>query len=349
MKRKPIIPVDTGKLRVGMVVPNYKEMCKLLGETEKTGNAKVAQLRNWEKHFEFLRDKQEFAITEVYPTPKAQEVRKSLYTRYIEKIICGELARRPDNTGIYTHRTLYEMLGFHNDRYTQAYNKSDREVLKINGISHIPEWMLRKFNERTEQKMYDILSSAFRSMETRELLVVNKQRHIVEWKEGTEIQRVANDSEFDEIKGIERDVLLSMNLDRIPSSKWLRKRYFEQVNNRVRELYDWTYVYRNLKLVYGKKQMAEAVPMIGDEMDGLVKKYLAECRISLNSNFIEAINKQAVMLCNTNKDTFSKYFGGMPKPRNGSGLLPEDYALYPDDFLEHQYVVSEVMLRLPAF
>ena len=353
MRGNLIATVDTSKLHAGMIIPNYKEMCKMLGEQEKTGNSKSAQIRNWGRYFEHMRDKQKFIIAEIYASPHAKAVRNALYVTYIENIICGTLATKPNHAETYKRKTLYDLIGLHNERYSAAYAQSNENTLKINNLSHIPKWMLHKFMERTEQKMYNVLASAFKSMEKRELLVVNKQREICEIKGGFQVFRTATLAEFQAIKGIERSVLLDMGFNKIPFVKKLRNEYFERVNEEVRKQHDWEYVYRIMELIYDQKQMIRAYPMIQNEINGIVKSQLAsdieENRLKLNSSFIERVNKHAVMLCDTNHNMFTKFFGSKPKPKDSGELLPEDYSIYPDEFLDFQYVLSEVLLRLPVF
>ena len=45
--------LDTSRLEIGMIVKNYKELCALLNENPKTGNSKNAQLKEWQRYFEF--------------------------------------------------------------------------------------------------------------------------------------------------------------------------------------------------------------------------------------------------------------------------------------------------------
>lgn len=60
--------VDVSKLQVGMVVKNYRELCKLLGEEIKEGNSKEKQLHRWSLNFcwEKQPSKQKITITKIY-------------------------------------------------------------------------------------------------------------------------------------------------------------------------------------------------------------------------------------------------------------------------------------------
>lgn len=59
-------------IKVGMVVKNYKELCKLLGEKVKTGESKQIQTKNWERYFKFKKNGHQFVITEVLSEPEVK-------------------------------------------------------------------------------------------------------------------------------------------------------------------------------------------------------------------------------------------------------------------------------------
>ena len=56
-------------LSEGQVVKNYKEMCALLSEEIKTGNAKKYQLKDWERYFSYHKVGHKFVIDEIYNEP----------------------------------------------------------------------------------------------------------------------------------------------------------------------------------------------------------------------------------------------------------------------------------------
>ena len=54
------------ELSVGKVFKNYKELCKYLDEPLKTGNAKIAQMKGWERYFKLQKDGHKMIVEEVY-------------------------------------------------------------------------------------------------------------------------------------------------------------------------------------------------------------------------------------------------------------------------------------------
>ena len=64
---KPKVPlkINTSKLKVGMTVKNYKELCELLKQEVTTGNAKKYQLKEFEWYYDREKSGQKFNITDI--------------------------------------------------------------------------------------------------------------------------------------------------------------------------------------------------------------------------------------------------------------------------------------------
>ena len=60
------------KLKIGQVIKNYKELCKILNEKKRSGKSKILQIKNWERYFTFERNIIQYIVTEIYdyPMPK---------------------------------------------------------------------------------------------------------------------------------------------------------------------------------------------------------------------------------------------------------------------------------------
>lgn len=91
--------VNTSGLIIGLVVKNYKELCKILGEEVKNGKSKKLQLKNWERFFAWEKQGQRFIIVDIYDTPLPKEdLRKkgnnSIYKNYIELILLQYLSKQ---------------------------------------------------------------------------------------------------------------------------------------------------------------------------------------------------------------------------------------------------------------
>lgn len=53
-----------------MTIKNYKVMCKLLCEKEKSGSSRESQHKEWDRYFGYTKQGFKYIVTEVYNTPK---------------------------------------------------------------------------------------------------------------------------------------------------------------------------------------------------------------------------------------------------------------------------------------
>lgn len=79
--------LDLRKLRKGMVISSYKELCKLLGVKLRAGSGKSTQLKNFKRYFDWDRDKYAYIITKKYHKDKPKPI-------YTDKEIKTKLRKR---------------------------------------------------------------------------------------------------------------------------------------------------------------------------------------------------------------------------------------------------------------
>ena len=60
-----MILLNLENIKEGMVVKNYKEMCKLFDIKPKSGNSKISQLKDWECYFSYHKSGNKFIIDEI--------------------------------------------------------------------------------------------------------------------------------------------------------------------------------------------------------------------------------------------------------------------------------------------
>lgn len=108
--------MNINNLRIGMEIKNYKEMCVLLEEKVSDGNAKKAQLSEWERYFDYTRKGNKYIINDIYPTPLPKDFSKNdIYSRYIQTILTKYLKEHDGE--YFTMTDLLKMFGFVNDNW----------------------------------------------------------------------------------------------------------------------------------------------------------------------------------------------------------------------------------------
>lgn len=87
-----------------------------------------------------------------------------------------------------------------------------------------------------------------------------------------------------------------MGYTKIPFLKF--DEFYDKVNERLYELYNWSYVYKEYQIIYNKDFMENDIDVVKKEiMEELYKK-----QIKLNCDIISAVNKQADKLFEKNKN-----------------------------------------------
>lgn len=143
MKPKSPSFTNINRIERGMVVRNYKELCRLLGEDERIANSKAAQLKRWKEYFDFNRDGHRFIIGDVHP-PDAPSDTSYLDSHNPKFTLCGErlltalLVNCPNECIERISNTrLYFLLGLCSFTTSNLYNAA--EVDKLNEIDEQDE------------------------------------------------------------------------------------------------------------------------------------------------------------------------------------------------------------------
>jgi hypothetical protein len=100
----------------GMKVKNYKEMCSILNEETSTGTAKIAQLKEWERYFDYEKSGHKFIINEIYAQPLPKDFSENdIYSKYVQVILTEYL--KEIGSGNYTMKQLLKICGFVNEHW----------------------------------------------------------------------------------------------------------------------------------------------------------------------------------------------------------------------------------------
>lgn len=150
------------KLKVGMIIKNYKEMCLLLGENIKTGNSKKSQLKEWERYFKYHKDGNKFVIDDIYKEIREKEDNRvngnnSVYGKHIQKLILDLLSQDENEGKIFLScnqllRKL-QMVGVN-------YSKGRSNIPKLSEILKVDEDIVQDVFEYTHNKLRNALETS---------------------------------------------------------------------------------------------------------------------------------------------------------------------------------------------
>lgn len=339
------------KLKTGDVIKNYKELCNLIEENVKEGSSKKAQLKEFERYFQYEKHGHKFVILEVFDKPlmkcdKRKDGNRRIYVTYIESILLSYLFGLDDSTGYFTKKELWRLLGMINQSYEKV------EVDKLQKIdSRITHWEVNKFYQRCDYKLTSILFSALNSLQNRSLIEYEEQYVIVDEKNNKTY--VANDDEKKIILTVEKKILNKMGLYSKTHAIACFKLndFYENVNIFLQKKYGWNCVYKRYKIIFlGKEFLRQAL----NENEILLKKLL------LNERVINTVDKQAEILRDFQNEKFNTTYkeitDKLVKEDDIWELigLPDKQKIkkqcniftYPDYFIEIQKMLSQKLLKL---
>ena len=165
--------VNTNNLLIGMEIRDYQTLCELLGEKTKTGKARILQMNNWKRYFDYEKIKysNSYIVLDIYPEPLPKEhkdYRNGLFVNEFKVLILTQLLQAEINDSgsiIYqtTFREIIEKMNIINgiffDRNTSIEKIAIQEI-KNNDFAIDNNEICRKLCKKAKlsyQKFYSIV------------------------------------------------------------------------------------------------------------------------------------------------------------------------------------------------
>lgn len=338
--------IDTSTLVVGMVIKNYKELCKILNEEAKTGKAKQLQLKNWKRYFDWEKDGQKFIIVDIYDTPLPKEdLRRkgnnSIYKNYIELILLQYLSKQEGYRKTFTKRNWLELLGMINSKYGKE------PKMKLKQLDYcINDQEITLFYIRSNKKLERVLHDALSNLQREKLIIVEYETVIVSVDErGKEHRFIASDYQKKKILQTERYILKNVMQYKNMFYVYIKNKsneYYNKVNEKLHELYGWKYYYKQIKIIYDQPNIVDAIPS---------KEVMLQKEI-LNSKIIEFLNDNAKNVYEKKEkeyeDALDEYLNdwiGDKEYLRNRIKVPNTWK-YPKAYIEAQRILTDELIRI---
>lgn len=211
------------QLEVGQVFKSYKQVCETLEEKVKSGDSKVAQLKEWERYFSFRKDGNKFIITEIHKEVKDKlDGRKNgnntIYGDIVQLLIIDILMQNKDKHISISKSKLIESLGIANENYSGCKSNFNKLSQYLNiSINYIYD-----FYSINDSNFTSIITRALASLEDKRIIMYNK---IYKVKPLGEVKvREMSPLEMSAVQEIESDILFELNENKLSeirrTSKW---------------------------------------------------------------------------------------------------------------------------------
>lgn len=345
--------MEVTSVTAGMVVPNYRRLCELLGEDVRAGKSKMCQLKRWEKLFCFERIGNSYRILEVFDNPKvnaATRKRVGEYIQYVEPVLVDYLYRKgkADHRISLTWKEMYFVLGLVNSRYLTSGRAGelygdvtgfeidesvDEDLVTEDGVKFECSDMYW-FRSKLWRRLGYILRSAFRSMENRGVIDVDYEYAVtIVGKDGNPRTVVATNRQIKAIMSVEEDVLKEMEIydKRRIFSTDRRWEYFSRVNKILTEEYGWKRAFRRTVITLNEDHAVG-----GKQRGSSVNHY----KRLLNRKILDYLSAEAVK----DKETYDK--GEYSYNPNNWRSKTLNEALERKDFLKTQRAIAEYLVKI---
>lgn len=321
--------VDVSKVRIGQIFKSYKKMCEELNQEVLYGNSKEAQLKEWRRYIEWVKDGQKIVVTDIYDTPLDKTDGRvtngtQKYQQYIEDILLAymdsEINKDNAKTNIegcdyqfaFTLNGLALLCNMVNKRYV---SKNIDKVLIDAGYT---KFNIKDFFSRTELKFSLIINNALQNMEKRKIINYNKVLIVEQNGE----KRVATVHDENDYLNMEKLALTKMNYSSIVEVFIYNKakEYYALVDANTKKHLGWDKCYR-----------AYVINLNNRSID-LEKAYLEQTnqtnKLELNQKLIKFFNSQAK----------NKYIRSCKDELNGFRL--------PPNYNQQQKGLSDFLLKV---
>lgn len=266
--------MDLDNIKSNMVVKNYKEMCLILGEKTTDGNSKKAQLKEWERYFDYEKQGHKFIIKEIYATPLPQDFSDNdIYTKYVQVILMKHL--KEQGSGEFTMKQLLQLCGFVN-QYWDDMNLLTDYVDK----EDITYQQAKYYYNQLYGHVYTYCTQAV----TRCLDRLQK-RGFLRWNKVLFIQR-GKDIQEATIEEMEKYLDVTCKVKEEMGFKYLnvynRNEYYKKISEYIAE-YEWDNAFNFIRIVYA--------PSFIDKIIEESEKEYIESLLSVNMHCLDQMHR----------------------------------------------------------
>ncbi len=208
------MPLNTSKIKLD-VPYGYTELCRLIDAPILTSNSKTAQTKEWERYFNYTREKSKFVIHSIYEVPLKKTLRKvednlSCYSSTLLSYFAYE-----GGDVFVKEFQVFEICGFIGDEFYPYKKRISLEYMndsKDKTFPNVSKQEAYNFYRKSSSYLHDCVKGMLKSLRIREIIVWDKTIRCFDTKLNK--NRFCTDEEINEIvNGIELDLFNELILN----------------------------------------------------------------------------------------------------------------------------------------
>lgn len=332
--------MEIKKLKNGIIIKNYKELCSLLNIPIKAGDSKKAQLKEFERYCKYRKDGNSFIIDEVYKIPKEKvdntgksegsRGNNSLYSEDIQFLILNILAEEAGGSVNVSCSRLLGLLNLVNENYING----EKNIKELSEMTNVPVANCLDFYMFSRNNLRVKLESALNGLERKRLIIWEKIFFVDIIEKVNEkinhTHRAATDTEKRKILKAETTTLKEMGYETVPYiSSEKMKEFRNKVNDKLeKDGLDIPYYYKSYNITFN-------IAPIKEEIEKVVMR--------LNKNVINSIEKEA----NVRHDrAMRKYEELLDMGGENDGSIKFSKLHYEEDYVQYAGKLTDILIRL---
>lgn len=317
--------IDTSRLNVGDVFPNYKSLCEHLGQEAKKGNQRKLQQEMFQRYFDFekVEGSQQIVIMDVYPEPTEKtNFRNTKFINQIKVLImwllCEEYHNGKGENGIITYNTsnsnLMNKLNLVNFYFWGKGNSSGKHSSLNYFLKTYPQlfsydssisdsdsflWNSRVFFNITMDRIKDAIKSALKSLQLDDIISYEPGYMAIVKSDNRYTKIPVTEEEKAILKEIRKDIALAMGYKNSRHACLYNPDEFNrQFSHEIMERFGWECVYFNIKISVTAKNLFREINSytalsIDHSAAYMSVDELSDIHDTYEKNMIDAINECA--------------------------------------------------------
>ena len=193
--------IDTTNLKEGIIVKNYKELCKIVGWEEKKANSRKAQFKYLDCVCKWHKEGQKIFIDKIYGEVNMKKKVDNRtghynieYIKYIEALILNYLAEKEGNVIFLSKYMLLNKLKMINNNYSFCKGRID----KLSKFSEIDTENIYEFYASTDKTLIGNLEKALNNLANKSLIKWSKEKTVCECVDNNDTFQIEDEVIIDE-------------------------------------------------------------------------------------------------------------------------------------------------------
>jgi hypothetical protein len=317
--------MNIDNLKEGMIIKNYKELCKVLEIEPTTSNSKKAQFKELERYINYEKQGQKIIVKEIYQDVKEKvdmrnivkeddkrhDGNNNIYGEDIKQLLLLMMASSMDNEIILPISILLNKLSMTNYNYSLGRRNQD----KLSEVLEIDEKYVHEFYDTTHSNLKRTLENNLNLLDRKSLLrwqtvrMICKKVAVVQYNEFDEIEidvdtnkvqynikeeySVATKEQDLIILEAENEILEEMKLEDINDvfRHSATEVFYNKVNKIISKKANIKYYFNGYKLIFNRNKVIKELEKYGEDLNNIRKQLNNKVKEKLFDNAIKRQDK----------------------------------------------------------